>query len=230
MISDSMDGFLDRDETARLERHLDSCGACRAVREDLLEIVRDAGRLESPVPSERVWQRISAGLNETQVIAPAGTRPVVKGQRRPAGFPAFSPSFRFAAAGILAAVIVAAAVFFTLPGPRRNAPAAADPSLAATLAKLEEAQHYYWLALKALDEAIAAQAEALDPRLEQAFQGNRRAVDASLAVCEEAVTGDPFNIEARNMLLSAYRQKLELLNDMMAAKKAFAKKAAGPVL
>ena len=230
MLGDSMDGILGRDDVSRLERHLDSCTACRAVREDLLAIVRDAGRLETPAPSERVWQRISLKLDETRRVADAGTRPEAEEKRGLFGLPVFAPSIRFAAASILAAFVIAAAVLFGLPGLRRGGPAALDTSMSTTLAKLEEAQYHYRLALKALDEAIAAQKETLDPRIEQAFLGNRKAVDASVAVCEETVAGNPLDIEARNMLLSAYRQKLELLNDMMAAKKALSKKAAGPVL
>jgi len=230
MISEALGDTLGPDQAEKLERHLSSCAECRGLREDFRMIVRDAGRLEIPAPSDRVWQGIKTRMDETRQKALAKARPVIREKRPLFGLPLFSPAYRFVAVGFLAVAVVAAGVVFSLRGFRSGAPTALDKSMNTTLAKLEEAQRYYKLALKALDEAIAAQKGDLDPRIEQAFLRNREAVEASVAVCEETVAGRPSDIDVRNLLLSAYQEKLDLLNDLMAAKKTSLKRAAGPIL
>ena len=47
------------------------------------------------------------------------------------------------------------------------------------------------------------------------FRTNLAVVDASINACKKAVLSDPDDIESRNYLLAAYREKTNLLTEMM---------------
>jgi hypothetical protein len=85
-----------------------------------------------------------------------------------------------------------------------------------TLAKLDEAEHHYQLAIKALNEAAMAQKERLDPQVAEVFRVNLELIDQSINVCRQAVLSDPNDIESRKYLLAAYKEKTDLLNEIMA--------------
>jgi tetratricopeptide (TPR) repeat protein len=87
-----------------------------------------------------------------------------------------------------------------------------------TLTKLEEAEHHYQLAIKALNEAAMAQKEQLDPQVAEVFRTNLDLIDQSINACRQAVLTDPNDIESRKYLLAAYKEKANLLNVIMAVK------------
>ena len=62
LISDYIDGLLEMGEQLRVERHIAECEACRAVRDDLLQIVHFSRRLPLHDPSSAVWANIRASI------------------------------------------------------------------------------------------------------------------------------------------------------------------------
>ena len=84
-----------------------------------------------------------------------------------------------------------------------------------TLAKLQEAEHHYKLAINALVEAVTAQKGELDPKMAEIFRTNLAIIDTSIDACQQAILNNPNNIESRNYLLAAYREKTNLLTQMM---------------
>ena len=205
LISEYVDGSLDSRRSERLRRHLESCPECRDVLADFEAIRRDAGSLEAPEPPDRVWLRVKAGLQAArQEPAPPVAIP---------GF-GFGPArWRLAAAAFLVLLLVAGGV---LVGLRltRTAGAPADPERY-TLAKLDEAEHYYQLAIKSLSEAFAAGKKNLAPEVAEMFQKNLDVVDLTIKACRAAVVAEPDNIEARDFLLAAYREKMTLLDAVL---------------
>lgn len=209
LISEHVDGSLDARRSERLRRHLERCPECRDVLADFEAIVRDAGSLEAPEPSDRVWLRVKAGLQGVhREPEPAVATP---------GF-AFGPArWRLAAAAFLTLLLAAGAVLVWL----RLSPTAAGPADPEryTLAKLDEAERYYQLAIKSLSEAFAAGKKNLAPEVAELFQKNLDVVDLTIQACRAAVVAEPDNIEARDFLLAAYREKMTLLDTVLTQQK-----------
>ncbi len=210
-ISRSIDSDLSERENARLEHHLDACGECRTLREDLRKIVDGAARLETPEPSDKVWLDIRAGLTREKAAGASGRSGAL---RRPA-FGLVLPALRYAgvAAAALVLVITGIAVGRRLGG--GPAPLGPEAREKYTLAKLDEAEGYYQQAIKSLSEAFAAEKGTLAPQVAELFDRNLSVVDATIQACRRAVLEEPDDLEARNYLLAAYTQKLTLLDSAL---------------
>ena len=97
----------------------------------------------------------------------------------------------------------------------------------AALAKLDEAERYYQLAIKSLAEAVAAGKESLEPAVVEMFERNIEAIDASIQACRLAVSGDPEDLRARDYLLGAYREKMHFLDTVLETQKTAKLRVAG---
>ena len=62
IISDYIDGSLELGEQLNVERHLADCEPCRAVRDDLLQIVHFSRQLPEHAPSPALWTRIQSDI------------------------------------------------------------------------------------------------------------------------------------------------------------------------
>src|ERR1051325_9587915 len=69
LLSDYIDGELELGEQVKIERHLGDCEPCRAVRDDLLQIVHFSHQLPEQAPSGALWSRIQSDIAGQQ---PAG--------------------------------------------------------------------------------------------------------------------------------------------------------------
>lgn len=210
-ISRSIDGELSGRQAARLERHLASCGECRALLEDLRKIVGDAARLDAPEPSDRVWKGIRAGLAAAD-LKPA--RENLSPARRPL-FGLSVPALRYAGVAALAVVLVASGLIVGLRLGRQGTPAGPDRREKYTLAKLDEAERHYQQAIKSLSEAFAAQKGTLVPQVAELFERNLAVIDATIQACRAAVLEEPDDLQARNYLLAAYTEKVTLLDSAL---------------
>lgn len=202
-VSLAVDGELDARRSARLERHLRECQECRALDADLRDMIAAAPALRGPEPSAAVWDRIRAGLTAAE--------------RRPArGGLWASPALRYAGAAALALVVVISGL---LIGRRTGIlrAAAADPldRQNYTLAKLDEAESHYQLAIQALGEAFAAQKGTLAPQVAEMFERNLAVVDATIQACRQAVLEEPDDLQARSFLMAAYMNKVTLLDSAL---------------
>jgi hypothetical protein len=210
-ISRSVDGELAGRRAARLERHLASCGECRALLEDLRKIVGGATELDAPEPSDRVWRNIRAGL------AVADVKPLVEGislERRPL-FGLGVPALRYAGVAALAVVLVVSGVVIGTRLGRQGTPAGSDRGEKYTLAKLDEAEGHYQAAIKSLSEAFASEKGALVPQVAELFDRNLAVIDATIQACRRAVLEEPDDLQARSYLLSAYTEKVTLLDSAL---------------
>jgi len=208
MISGQIDGELNAAGLRRLERHLAACVDCRRVREDLIALAREARGLETPPPSDRVWAGIRAGLA-------AGRRevPAVAPRLRPrAWVPGVSPALRYAAAGLLALLLVVGGAFLGQRILKSPGPAViVKGGMSFTLAKLAEAESHYRQAVKALKEAVAAQAANYAPQVEDLVSKELAGIDALIKTSEDAVRRDPDDLRARAALLDAFRSEVDFL-------------------
>lgn len=206
-ISRSIDGELSGRQAARLERHLASCGECRALLEDFRAIAGDAAKLDAPEPSDRVWKGIRAGL------AAADLKP-----KRVGLGPLFGlslPALRYAGVAALAVVLVASGLIVGLRLGRQGTPAGSDRGEKYTLAKLDEAESHYQAAIKSLSEAFASEKGALVPQVSELFDRNLSVIDTTIQACRRAVLEEPDDLQARSYLLSAYTEKVTLLDSAL---------------
>jgi hypothetical protein len=208
MISGQIDGDLGAAALRRLERHLAVCADCRRVREDVIALAREARGLETPPPSDRVWAGIRAGLA-------AGRRevPDAAPRLRPqAWLPGFSPALRYATIGLLALLLVAGGAFLGQRVLKSPGPAVlAKGGMNFTMAKLAEAEDHYRQAVKALQEAVAAQSANYSPQVKDLVGKELAGIDALIKTGEDAVRRDPSDLRARAALLDAFRDKVEFL-------------------
>jgi len=206
-ISEYIDGGLNEVQNRALEKHCASCAGCRKLLQDFQKISVHAGDLRQNASPETPWRKIQERLTAGEQVV---LRPV---SRRPGWFGAPRLGSVIGAAVVLAVLI---GIFMTGPfDGNRRADLSGARSQEYTLAKLREAEHHYQLAIKALAEAVAAQPGELDPEMAAIFRTNLAVVDASINACKKAVLSDPDDIESRNYLLAAYREKTNLLTEMM---------------
>lgn len=207
-ISEHIDGELDRKKRAALEKHCSSCAECQKLLKDFHKISQSAAHLKGISPPENAWLKIREKL-------PAGEQEVIKvASGRPKWLTL--PGLNYALSAVLILLVVVA-LFVIRPFDRNGKGISPlSESQQYTLAKLKEAEHHYKLAINALAEAVAAQKGELDPKMADVFRTNLAIIDESIDACQQAVLNNPNNIESRNYLLAAYREKTNLLTQMMA--------------
>ena len=203
VISEYADGGLDARRRARLESHLEECAGCRGLLDDFRAMKEAAGRLESPEPDDAVWLRIKARLGTAGPRQPAPSR-------APFGW---SPTFaRLAATAALALFLVASGVYVGTRLGRRGVTMTPAERARYTLAKLDEAENHYREAIRALGEAFAAQKGGMMPEVAAMFEKNLSVVDGTIQACRKAVAEEPEDVQARNFLLAAYMDKMNILD------------------
>lgn len=209
-ISEYIDGNLDADKKANLDEHCARCVDCRKLLADFQTISSSAKDLDSFFPPEGTWDKIQEKMasDEQKVLTLA--------PQRPSWFSL--PRLSYVLSALLLVVFLGLVFIY---GPRYWSGQAVVPELENqqyTMAKLEEAEHHYQLAIKALSDAAMAQEEQLDPQVAEVFRANLELIDQSIDACRQAVLSEPNDIESRKYLLAAYKEKANLLNEIMAVK------------
>ncbi len=211
LISDYIDKGLKKRQSIRLEKHLHTCFGCRKILEDFREIAKSAKGLEEFTPSQRTWLKIRERLTpeEQRVLT-------LHPQKRTwFGYLFFPHKLKYALSAALLLVFVASAVMIGLKYNAGNGILGKKDPMKYTLAKLDEAERHYKKAIKALWEAVSAQEENLTEQVAEVFRKNLKIIDSSIIACREFVLQEPENIDARNFLLAAYREKVDFLHEMM---------------
>ena len=207
-ISDYIDGNLQGGERTALESHLKACPQCRELLADFQKIVEEAQDLESLEPPDSAWSAIRRDL-ETRRHA-AWKKSLLR--KRLFGFPLIKPVAVFGAALLL--LIVAGSLTI---GPlfRHAGPEELTVNGGLALTKLAEAETHYKLAITALNDAMSASEKDMDPEILQVFRDNLQLVNFSLEECRQAVSLNPGDIETRYYMLAVYKQKTDLLSNMI---------------
>jgi hypothetical protein len=63
----------------------------------------------------------------------------------------------------------------------------------------------------------------MEPRLAEVFNRNLTAMDETILACRQIIEQDPDNLTARAYLLTAYREKVNFLEEMMGAEQSAAR-------
>lgn len=209
LISEYIDDELDAKKASSLRDHIEACPDCQKFLKDFQKITDQAKDLEEKTPSGKTWFRIQARLRDER----EGTAAPAWGQRR--RILLFPPALRYAVSAAFLLLVVFGAVIIGLRfRDQAGFPSGANGEKYA-LAKLEEAEHHYQLAIKALWEAVQAQKENFDPKVAEIFQKNLKVIDASIADCRKALESDPNDLDSRYNLLAIYKKKADFLDDII---------------
>lgn len=218
-ISALADGTLDAADRPRIEAHLEACGDCRALLDDLRALRRDAAALRvAPLPAA-LWPRVAARLRDQGVRESA----------QPGSRAAF---WQWAA--IAAVLVLAVGVSLMLTWTRRPAPspaathaddamrtaqagnAAATPSVQSVEAELKLAEEHYERAITGLEQVASSDQASLDPQVAATVKRNLEVIDQAIAESRTALTTEPQNQPARESLFEALRRKIGILQDTIA--------------
>jgi tetratricopeptide (TPR) repeat protein len=170
------------------------------VLHDFRLIVSGARNLPAPDPSPLVWQKIASEVRKSKREVMIATGHAAR--------------WRYAAAAAAGLIIIGGGLVIGLWMGRR--PAVPDRgSVEFTLAKLAEAQRHYEQAIAALSEAVQSRKGGLNPELSEVFKRTLEAMDETIQVCRQLAQKDPEDLTVRAYLLSAYREKVTFLQEIV---------------
>jgi hypothetical protein len=205
-ISQYIDGDLDTDRASSLEKHLETCKDCQKFLKDFRRIKQTARDLARSDPSGQTWFRIQARLKQkTQAPVP---EPRVR-------FLFFPARLQYTVSAAILLFIVIGAVVIGLRVWNREGSLNGYSGQEFALAKLQEAEQHYKLAIKALWEVVQTQKEYIDPKVAETFRINLELIDATLADCRRAIQSDPGDLDSQYYLFAVYKKKAELLDNMI---------------
>ncbi len=214
LIGEHLEGTIRPADKARLESHLASCADCRGLYEDFQAIAENAKDLDREAPPDDVWPnvlaRVQASRREERMRAAA---------RRHRFAPGFGRTRWAWAATLLFAGAVIGLVVGLRPWKAAGPVVAAGSAEVQTMAKLEDAEKHYKLAIQSLTEALTSAKGSFDLRTAALLAWDLRAVDTVIESCRAAVAKEPGNIDARVFLLAAYQKKVDMLNDVLDLRK-----------
>ena len=230
LIGDKLDGTLGVKDGERLAEHLNKCPDCRDLLRDFQGIVEQAKGLPKHEPSNRVWTGILDGVHavcDDQVVVDdrvvrdnrvAGLAPSPIKLPKPKWVETyvFAGRARYAWAAALLLIVAGGLVIGLRPG--RELSGLTEQGRF-TLAKLEEAEKHYKLAIQALSEAVGSQPKSFDPAVVAVFARNLYEIDAAILACQAAVKTNPNDLSAREFLLGAYKDKVDFLDNLIDIRK-----------
>ena len=210
LVSDYIDGALELGEQLQVERHLADCEACRAVRDDLLQIVHFSRQLPLQTPSGAVWARISSAVSSEQPSSvwyrTARRLSTIRARHFDVSIPQLLAS--------AAALVIVATVTVTLlrrqgPGDLtanggQVTPGERMPLSHQDVAKMEAK-------INELAKTVEQRQSTWNPALRETFQRNLIYVDQSLEECRLDLDANPADDVSQELMLGVYREKMRLL-------------------
>ena len=218
LISDYIDGTLELGEQTKMEHHLTDCEGCRAVRDDLLQVVHFSKQLPLHTPSSALWARIETDL--------AAERPRSSWSRAAAWWAGVQNRYlrlsipQLAAGAAALAIVVSISFMFTRQNDAdfttnqfmASQPEAAplgrnllsNPQDAEAISQIEQR-------IDQLAQTVEQRKVAWTPELRQAFDRNMIHVDQTLIECRHQLSNNPADKISQDLMLNAYREKVRLL-------------------
>ncbi|HWP42610.1 MAG TPA: anti-sigma factor [Blastocatellia bacterium] len=213
LISEYIDGTLELGEQTKVENHLADCEPCRAVRDDLLQLVHFSRQLPLHTPSSAVWTRIRAQIEmERPATAWARARSWLD-RLRDRHFD-LSLQQLAASAAVLVLIVFASALMLRNGSSDTADLGSSQQSASGTLKKtpLSNAEiQQIEQRIDQLKESVEQRKVSWQPELRVAFDRNMYYVEQSLLECRKQLNGNPDDEIAQELMLNAYREKVRLL-------------------
>lgn len=198
-LNDYVDGLLDARTRASVAAHLAVCAECGAEVEALRSLVARIGALPLQIAPER---DLRADIAASLARAPATTAP-----QSPRRLRWFVP---LTAAAML---VVATATVTRWVGMRespRESEVRSAPGPVIPVAFLNEESRYH-NAIAELQQTLDRERARLAPQTIAILERNLAIIDRAIAESRAALSQDPAHPHLGSMILSAYEQKLQLL-------------------
>lgn len=210
LLSEYIDGALELGEQVNLERHLGDCEPCRAVRDDLLQIVHFSQQLPLQSPSTPLWPRIQSGVEELKPSFWSWPLRWFAGFRT-LNFNLSIPQLIAGAAALTIVVSIAVIVsrHDSIPAALSSGVVTVPPSDVTPLSKTDMQQ--LEKQINRLSETVEQQKDSWDPALRTAFERNLLYIDQSLVECRHQLRDNPADDVSQELMLAAYREKVRLL-------------------
>jgi anti-sigma factor RsiW len=239
-IGELADGTLAPAERARIEAHLDTCAACRALLADVEALRDESRRLPRRELPAALWPRVADQLRAhgvsdrtpDQGSARPGTS-LSKNLGRAWDLGLKKPWLGLAAA--LVVLIIGGLISIQMrdraPAPGTSPPAsgaAARPAgdstgnagaaglVESVEADLRAAEEHYERAIAGLEKIASADEKTLDPQVAATLKKNLEIIDGAIAESRSALRSEPQSAPARESLFEALRRKMSLLQDTIA--------------
>lgn len=228
VIEDYHYGELEHRLAAKVATHLRACDGCR---KELALLEREARVYEAYAAKTEdsldvapdLWKRAIEGA--VPPLQPADGRNARKNEAR--WLRAVVPASPWVWQALAAALLVAVSVSATLLIVERQrvkgtanlqqeyiAGGGSEKSLDAALKSIQRAEQEYLNAIQQLNAIVEKQKPALDPRLVAELQVNLKMIDEHIAATRKAYYAHPTDADLALLMLAAYRQKVELLQDL----------------
>jgi tetratricopeptide (TPR) repeat protein len=210
-LSEYLDEELDAAERAAIERHLETCAACRTTLDELRDVVTRASTLDDSAPAHDLWTGVSSRL--APPADPPRARPwrSVLARRFTFNLP------QLAAAGLALMVLSGGLVWMARSGdPRADfQPVNAQEDFRG-VAPANFTDAHYDEAIADLQQALQAGRTKLDAATVRALEDNLAAIDGAIEQCRRALAADPANVYLNTHLAEARQRKLSLLRRVSA--------------
>jgi len=194
------DDELDAHARLRIEAHLAICDACRAEVEAIRSLVAAIGGLPRAIAPTR---DLRAGIAERI----ARTPPMDTGRSKRA----FRVPAMLAAAAALVITTASATRWWMLHDTPQPANSTRDIPVAALPVSYRADETRYLEAIEELQQTLERERGELAPQTIEILETNLAIIDRAIAESRAALARDPANRDLGLMVLSAYEQKLQLL-------------------
>jgi anti-sigma factor RsiW len=218
-LHEALDAPLPPADAAALAAHLDTCPACRDLEADLALVRGATESLDPPIVSSTLWPALAAQLEREGLLSPATARP----SRKPWQTYTWMALAASLLAGVGAALVWRASTAVRPATAIVTAPPAAapgnvrDPRTVETIEiELRLAAEHYEKAITALEGLAAEDRTRIDPAVAQVVERSLGLIDIAIADSREALQRQPGSLVAQTSLFEAYRQKVSLLQDLIA--------------
>jgi hypothetical protein len=218
LLLDALDAPLPPAEAAALAAHLETCAACRDLEADLSLVHGAAESLDPPIVPSTAWPALAAQLEREGLLAPGAPR----SSRKPWQTYTWMALAASLLAGVGASLLWRASDRPSPPAIAVAPPAAApgnvrDPHAVETIEnELRLAAEHYEKAITTLEGIAAEDRTRIDPAVAQVVERNLILIDKAIADSRTALQGQPGSLVAQASLFDAYRQKVALLQDLIA--------------
>ena len=211
-LVDLVDGRLDGAEQRSVERHLEGCGNCRALVEDLRSIRAAAFMLDRREPKADTWSKLQAAI----AAEPAPKGRLLDMTLRRGGRTNWAVWLGAAAALLLATVIGLLPLMNETANEHDDttevaATDAAEPTVESVTAEFEAAERHYQKAIDDLQTIANKDTGELDPQVASVLQKNLTVIDQAITESRTALRMQPSSANAQNGLFDALRSKVALL-------------------
>ena len=200
------DDTLSPERRAVVAAHIAGCAACAADVNRLRALLARVGAApRTAEPAAGSWRDVEARIQRGKLAElpgasytePLGRRPLARGR-----------SLWLVAA--VAAMLVIAFLSTRRAGPVAAFVSSPDDSAPLAMPAADSSPQYERRAAELLND-LEMRRSILRPGTSAAIDGDLRVVDRAIAEVKDALTQDPNNPALRQLLASAYRQKLDIL-------------------